>query len=45
MKQTVVITVQGAGPDFILRLRRWLKIAWRGYGLRCTAIKPEVSHD
>jgi hypothetical protein len=34
----VTLEAEGAGPPLPIRLRRFLKGALRGYGLRCTSI-------
>jgi hypothetical protein len=33
----VTLRAEGAGPPAVVRLRRWLKFALRGYGLRCVS--------
>jgi len=38
----VSLKAEGPGPPVAIRLRRWLKAALRGYGLRCTAVDVVV---
>jgi siroheme synthase (precorrin-2 oxidase/ferrochelatase) len=35
----VTLTATGNGPPLAIRVRRFLKAALRGYGLRCTSIE------
>lgn len=41
----VSLRAEGPGPDIAIRLRRFLKGALRGYGLRCTAIAAVEAQD
>lgn len=36
----ITVRAEGAGPTLAQRVKRFLKSALRGYGLRCTDIRP-----
>ena len=40
----IVLKAEGQGPPVEIRLRRWLKAALRGYGLRCLTIRVVEDH-
>lgn len=40
----VSLKAEGQGPPVAIRLRRWLKAALRGYGLRCSFAMSRWRH-
>ncbi len=39
-KQTILVTIQIEQRDDWCKLRRWLKVLLRGYGIKCVSVEP-----